>query len=366
VAGGLAAGLAGGAAGPQTFKPAYVRDRLGYQGYCARVTRTGLIGAGRMGLPMRANLVRAGYEVNAGDARPRLRRQRLPSRGGGIPEHGTDQAHCVVQVGSAGDGQCPGRRRRRLAGEPVPVDGVLVTVRRSGVQDFQFLAAVLIGDHRHGQVRVGGEFGGQVTQRSRSKAGSLVPDLPGAAPLRMTLLMVIMPVPLPRTGAGLSGRRCLLSAPEAAQPAAPTATGSGLPADGAGMAQWARRDSFITERLPRSYSRAARRRNRFGAIAPRTCRTRGQVRTCCLVLVPNGQRPSGERRACRRENVAMGPDARQGQYERVADAIARDRHAHAGCFAPACCTGARRASVRNGPIAETAAAPATDRTIQSV
>jgi hypothetical protein len=95
-----------------------------------------------------------------GDARSRLREQRLRSRGGGIPEHGADQVHRVVQVGRAGDGEDPGWCRRRLAGEPVPVDGVLVTVRRSGVQDFQFLAAVLIGDHRHGQVRVGSEFGG--------------------------------------------------------------------------------------------------------------------------------------------------------------------------------------------------------------
>lgn len=38
-------------------------------GYGARMTRTGLIGVGRMGLPVCANLVRAGYEVTAGDAR---------------------------------------------------------------------------------------------------------------------------------------------------------------------------------------------------------------------------------------------------------------------------------------------------------
>jgi 3-hydroxyisobutyrate dehydrogenase len=33
------------------------------------MTRIGLIGVGRMGLPMCANLVRAGYDVTAGDAR---------------------------------------------------------------------------------------------------------------------------------------------------------------------------------------------------------------------------------------------------------------------------------------------------------
>ena len=33
----------------------------------------GFIGVGRMGLPMCANLVAAGYEVTAADARPELR-----------------------------------------------------------------------------------------------------------------------------------------------------------------------------------------------------------------------------------------------------------------------------------------------------
>lgn len=38
-------------------------------GYRAQMTRIGFTGVGRMGLPMCANLVRAGYQVTAGDAR---------------------------------------------------------------------------------------------------------------------------------------------------------------------------------------------------------------------------------------------------------------------------------------------------------
>jgi 3-hydroxyisobutyrate dehydrogenase len=38
-------------------------------GYCAPALRIGFLGVGRMGLPMCANLVRAGYEVTAGDLR---------------------------------------------------------------------------------------------------------------------------------------------------------------------------------------------------------------------------------------------------------------------------------------------------------
>jgi 3-hydroxyisobutyrate dehydrogenase len=53
-------------AAPRRSLPYTVSRR---HGYGARVTRIGLIGVGRMGLPMCANLVRAGYEVTAGDAR---------------------------------------------------------------------------------------------------------------------------------------------------------------------------------------------------------------------------------------------------------------------------------------------------------
>lgn len=40
--------------------------------YRALVVRVGFIGVGRMGLPMCQNLVRAGYQVTAGDARAEL------------------------------------------------------------------------------------------------------------------------------------------------------------------------------------------------------------------------------------------------------------------------------------------------------
>jgi hypothetical protein len=45
------------------------------------------------------------------------------------------------------------------------------------VQDFEFLVAVAVGDHRHRQVGIRGEFGGQVAERSGGEARGPVPDL---------------------------------------------------------------------------------------------------------------------------------------------------------------------------------------------
>ena len=56
-------------------------------------------------------------------------------------------------------------------------DGVLGQPWRSGMQDSEFLGAVLVGDHRDGQLRVHGEFGGQVAQGSGSEPGGLLADL---------------------------------------------------------------------------------------------------------------------------------------------------------------------------------------------
>jgi len=44
------------------YHDAFMRAPIRGRGYCAQVTRIGFIGVGRMGLPMCANLVRAGYE----------------------------------------------------------------------------------------------------------------------------------------------------------------------------------------------------------------------------------------------------------------------------------------------------------------
>jgi 3-hydroxyisobutyrate dehydrogenase len=54
--------------------PAWVLPGAGLAegGYRALVARVGFIGVGRMGLPMCVNLVRAGYEVTAGDVRAEL------------------------------------------------------------------------------------------------------------------------------------------------------------------------------------------------------------------------------------------------------------------------------------------------------
>lgn len=69
--------------------------------------------------------------------------------------------------------------RGGVALEPVAVDGVPGTVRRAGVQDFQFGPAVIVGDHRDGQVRIGGELDGQLAELAGGQSLGLLPDAPG-------------------------------------------------------------------------------------------------------------------------------------------------------------------------------------------
>src|ERR1700683_5293786 len=76
-------------------------------------------------------------------------------------------------------GGAPRRGAARLAGEPALVDGVFGRVRRAGVQHFEFLAAVGVGDHGHGQVRARGQADGQVAEPGRGETFGLVPDLLG-------------------------------------------------------------------------------------------------------------------------------------------------------------------------------------------
>ncbi len=53
-----------------------LRPRAGSRaGYGAAMPETGLVGLGRMGLPICANPVRAGYRVLAGNRRPEAARQ---------------------------------------------------------------------------------------------------------------------------------------------------------------------------------------------------------------------------------------------------------------------------------------------------
>jgi hypothetical protein len=66
-----------------------------------------------------------------------------------------------------------------LAGELAAVDGVLGAMRRSGVQDLQFSAAVGIGDHRDGEIRIFREAGSEFTELGGRQAVGLVPDLLG-------------------------------------------------------------------------------------------------------------------------------------------------------------------------------------------
>jgi hypothetical protein len=82
----------------------------------------------------------------------------------GVPEEGADHLGGIHERGRSADGHRPGRGRGGLALEPVAVDGVLGAVRRAGMQDLQFLPAVVVGDYRDGQVRVGGELDGQLAE----------------------------------------------------------------------------------------------------------------------------------------------------------------------------------------------------------
>ena len=113
--------------------------------------------------------VRAGASGQAGPGR------RVRSAGGGVQD-GADRGD--VQAG-LGLGLRQAQCLLGLSGKAAVVNGVLGVVRRAGVQDFEFLAAVAVGDHQHGQVGIRGQLDGQVTERSGREAGGLVPDLPG-------------------------------------------------------------------------------------------------------------------------------------------------------------------------------------------
>jgi hypothetical protein len=75
----------------------------------------------------------------------------------------------IVRAGAAADS-----RSNRQA-----VDSVLGAVRRAGMQDLQFLPAVVVGDHRDGQVRIGGELDGQFAELGGRQALGLLPVVPG-------------------------------------------------------------------------------------------------------------------------------------------------------------------------------------------
>jgi hypothetical protein len=47
------------------------------------------------------------------------------------------------------------------------------------MQDLQFLPAIVIGDHRYRQVRIGGELDGQLAELGGCQALGLLPDVPG-------------------------------------------------------------------------------------------------------------------------------------------------------------------------------------------
>ena len=48
-----------------------------------------------------------------------------------------------------------------------------------GMQDLQFGPAVVVSDYRDGQVRIGGELDGQLTELDGRQALGLLPDVPG-------------------------------------------------------------------------------------------------------------------------------------------------------------------------------------------
>jgi 3-hydroxyisobutyrate dehydrogenase len=67
-------------------------------GYGAAMPEIGLVGLGRMGLPVCANLVRAGYPVLAGDRRPEAARQAAGCGARWVPEVGTLAAGADVLI----------------------------------------------------------------------------------------------------------------------------------------------------------------------------------------------------------------------------------------------------------------------------
>lgn len=56
---------------------------------------------------------------------------------------------------------------------------MLGAVRRAGVQDLQLGPAVVAGDHRDGQVLVGGELDGQLAELGGIQDPGLLPDVRG-------------------------------------------------------------------------------------------------------------------------------------------------------------------------------------------
>jgi len=67
-------------------------------GYDAAMPEIGLVGLGRMGLPICANLVRAGYRVLAGDLRPEAGRQAAGCGARWVPEVGRLAAGADVLI----------------------------------------------------------------------------------------------------------------------------------------------------------------------------------------------------------------------------------------------------------------------------